>query len=75
MPPVTPALWTNTRAATSFGPVCPQRLPGSIANETEALSRMTRGRLKVLRRLYPMLSNQSEDCLYLNIYAVASGKF
>ncbi|XP_063224027.1 neuroligin-2-like [Bacillus rossius redtenbacheri] len=30
---------------------------------------MPRGRLQHLRRLLPLLSDQSEDCLYLNIYA------
>ena len=35
---------------------------------------MTQGRLNILKRLLPTLQNQSEDCLYLNIYAPASGK-
>ncbi|KAL7035915.1 hypothetical protein ACKWTF_008621 [Chironomus riparius] len=30
---------------------------------------MPKGRLEYLRRLLPYLQNQSEDCLYLNIYA------
>lgn len=56
-----------------FSAVCPQRLP-DIANETAALERMPRGRLDYLKRLLPYLKNQSEDCLYLNIYAPIQGK-
>ncbi|XP_021705914.1 neuroligin-4, Y-linked [Aedes aegypti] len=67
MPPVTGALWSGVKKADRFSPVCPQRLP-DIANETAALERMPRGRLEYLKRLLPYLKNQSEDCLYLNIY-------
>lgn len=35
---------------------------------------MPRGRLEYLRRLLPYLQNQSEDCLYLNIYVPIQGK-
>lgn len=56
-----------------FGPVCPQRLP-NIANETAALEKMPKGRLEYLKRLLPYLKNQSEDCLYLNIYVPIQGK-
>lgn len=56
-----------------FSTVCPQRLP-DISNETAALERMPKGRLEYLKRLLPYLKNQSEDCLYLNIYAPIQGR-
>jgi neuroligin len=46
---------------------------GSELNETEILKRMPRGKLAQLKRLAPFLKNQSEDCLYLNIYVPLSG--
>ncbi|XP_039296048.1 LOW QUALITY PROTEIN: neuroligin-4, Y-linked-like [Nilaparvata lugens] len=71
-PTRTPLPWNGVRLADKMSPVCPQRLP-DIANETLALERMPRGRLEYLRRLLPHLQNQSEDCLYMNIYAPAQG--
>ncbi|XP_017467735.1 PREDICTED: P17/29C-like protein DDB_G0287399, partial [Rhagoletis zephyria] len=67
MPPVSAAMWSGVKKADRFSPVCPQRLP-DIGNETAALERMPKGRLEYLKRLLPYLQNQSEDCLYLNIY-------
>jgi len=53
--------------------VCPQRLP-NIQNETAALEKMPKGRLEYLKRLLPFLENQSEDCLYLNVFSPVNGK-
>jgi neuroligin len=74
MPPVTGSLWSGVKVADRFGPVCPQRLP-DVSNETAALKTMAHGRMQYLRRLLPYLQNQSEDCLYLNIYAPAQGQW
>lgn len=48
-------------------PVCPQRPPDRLtANSNKWLSAI---RQTYLKRLTSYLGNQSEDCLYLNIYA------
>ncbi|OXU27436.1 hypothetical protein TSAR_014461, partial [Trichomalopsis sarcophagae] len=66
MPPVSSARWHGVRVADKFSPVCPQKLPSLT-------DKMPKGRLDYLRRLLPYLKNQSEDCLYLNIYAPVQG--
>lgn len=68
MPPVSGALWHGVKHADKFGPVCPQKLP-------ELSDKMPKGRVEYLKRLLPYLKNQSEDCLYLNIYAPVQGNF
>lgn len=74
MPPVTPSIWVNTRLADRFGAVCPQKVP-DIGNRSEALLQFPRGRLLYLEKLLPLLANQSEDCLYLNLYVPRTGKW
>lgn len=73
MPPVTCPYWSGIKIADKYGSVCPQKYP-NIFNETEALKMMPLGRYKYLQKLYPYIKNQSEDCLYLNIYAPAIGE-
>ncbi|XP_054157875.1 neuroligin-4, X-linked-like isoform X2 [Oppia nitens] len=71
MPPVTPTHWRGIRLANRLSPVCPQRIPLSalvMNNSTEALKRMPLQRFEFMRKMIPQLINQSEDCLYLNIY-------
>lgn len=62
MPPVTPSPWRGTRLADAPAPACPQRVPPS---SDPGLPRVFRD---YLDRLAPALANQSEDCLYLNLY-------
>lgn len=73
MSPVSPLPWNGVRLMDKYAPACPQTLP-DVSNEREALRFVTRGRLQYLRRLLPYLRNQSEDCLYLNIYAPVTGR-
>ncbi|RLU24683.1 hypothetical protein DMN91_002772 [Ooceraea biroi] len=61
MPPVTPTPWRGTKFADTMPPACPQRPPAVDAS-------LPRQRRAYLERLAPMLANQSEDCLYLNLY-------
>lgn len=72
-PTRTPSPWDGIRKSDKFSAVCPQRLP-NIQNEQEALKKMPKGRLEYLKRLLPFLQNQSEDCLYLNVFSPLHGK-
>ncbi|KOX75164.1 Neuroligin-2 [Melipona quadrifasciata] len=61
MPPVTPTPWRGTKLADTMPPACPQKPP-------EPDSSQPRSKRAHLERLAPLLANQSEDCLYLNLY-------
>ncbi|XP_066586115.1 uncharacterized protein [Prorops nasuta] len=61
-PPRSPQPWRGLRHSQEFAPVCPQVLP-KLRDEVKP------GRYEYLERHLPYLRNQSEDCLYLNIYA------
>lgn len=67
MPPGSAPQWHGVRTADSFGPVCPQQLPD--------MHKMSGDRREKFKRLLQHLGNQSEDCLYLNIYAPLQGKY
>ncbi|KAK3916937.1 Neuroligin 4-like [Frankliniella fusca] len=68
MPPASPSQWKGLRVADRFGHVCPQVLPDL------SLLNVSAGRLSAVQRLVPYLQDQSEDCLYLNVYAPAAGE-
>ncbi|XP_046961764.1 neuroligin-1-like [Vanessa cardui] len=72
MPPVTPSQWRTTRLADALGAACPQVPPAAVPRE-EALLLHPRARIRQLERLLPMLVNQSEDCLYVNLYVPVNG--
>ncbi|KAJ0181484.1 hypothetical protein K1T71_003569 [Dendrolimus kikuchii] len=63
MPPVSAPPWPEVKMATHFAPVCPQALPAIKKDNPPSP-----GRKQYLLRLSPFLANESEDCLYLNIY-------
>lgn len=72
-PTRTPEPWDGIKFVGKFSPVCPQKLP-PLGDAASAMERMPRGRYEHLKRLLPHLQNQSEDCLYLNIYTPLQGK-
>ncbi|XP_054091848.1 uncharacterized protein LOC105219933 isoform X2 [Zeugodacus cucurbitae] len=66
MPPGAPLPWQGLKMARHLPPVCLQQLPDVTA---QGSVKMSRGRYKQLTRLLPYLKTESEDCLYLNVYA------
>ncbi|KAI9562716.1 hypothetical protein GHT06_010170 [Daphnia sinensis] len=73
LPPASPGPWgPAVRPAHSLPPACPQQMP-PLSNRTASLETMPRARYYQLKRMQLMLANQSEDCLFLNIYAPSEG--
>ncbi|KAL3281976.1 hypothetical protein HHI36_005179 [Cryptolaemus montrouzieri] len=60
MPPRDAPSWEDVKYADNFGPVCPQKFPD--------IKNMPPKRKKEFLLLREYLLNESEDCLYLNIY-------
>ena len=44
-----------------------------LIDRSATLQTMPRGRYYQLKRMQLLLTNQSEDCLYLNVYAPSEG--
>ncbi|TRY67295.1 hypothetical protein TCAL_04350 [Tigriopus californicus] len=65
MPPVSTPPWREVRNVSQFRPVCPQVFPNHLINQSIA----SQGRDKEFETLRQELESQSEDCLYLNVFA------
>lgn len=65
MPPGEPPQWSDTLDAARAKPVCPQMLPQA---QSAAGRRASVERDAFVARMRHYLRNESEDCLYLNIY-------
>ncbi|XP_013930090.1 PREDICTED: neuroligin-2-like, partial [Thamnophis sirtalis] len=62
-PPEAPASWSEVRNATAFAPVCPQNIHGMLP--AIMLPVWFTDNLEIVANY---VQNQSEDCLYLNVY-------
>ncbi|XP_042610062.1 neuroligin-3-like isoform X2 [Cyprinus carpio] len=63
MPPDAPSAWSGVRNATRFSPVCPQTIHNTVPDIM-----MPVWATYNLDTVATYLQEQSEDCLYLNIY-------
>lgn len=71
MPPTSPMeKWPGTKVVLEMSAVCPQKVP----DINELKGKVPEGRLHHFERITPLLSNQEEDCLTLNLYVPRQGK-
>ena len=61
--------WDNVKRCTKLPPVCPQPI---LDDKDKTLPPDLASKLSSMK---PLLEKQSEDCLYLNIYAPHDGKY
>lgn len=59
-----PPQWTGLKTATNLSSVCPQNLP----TLNKGHQHLSNGRYEQLKRMLSLLTDESEDCLYLNLY-------
>ncbi|ETE59380.1 Neuroligin-2, partial [Ophiophagus hannah] len=69
-PPEAPASWSEVRNATAFAPVCPQNIHGMLP--AIMLPVWFTDNLEIVAGY---VQNQSEDCLYLNVYVPMEDDF
>ncbi|OQR69819.1 neuroligin-like [Tropilaelaps mercedesae] len=74
LPPMNSPHWEDIRDADHFGPVCPQKLSIDLNDTSQATQKMPLARVEYLKKISQLLTNQSEDCLFLNIYTPAKGE-
>lgn len=72
MPPITLPAWQGERQAAVFGNVCMQSYPKYKPSD-EALREMPQAEVQRIETIVGQLDGkESEDCLYLNMYAPTS---
>ena len=65
--------WITKKDCITFKPACPQKLP-DLSNQTALMETMSKVKAEYLKRATPLLKDQDEDCLYLNLYVPEKGK-
>ena len=70
-PTSSPPPWDSVKKCLDLPPVCPQPMP----DVSYPVKSIPSDRLAYLKSIRPLLRRQSEDCLYLNIYAPHDGEY
>lgn len=66
--PDTRVPWTFSSFKTPNGPSNKEEFSGSSVRSNKSSQFLPKGRIEYLNKISTFLVNQSEDCLYLNIY-------